>query len=97
MTDCNKEAAEAFNGVFILTEKDCRLYSLAKQYHEETEAYDQTVCRGRDKRGVAMPVDAYEHGLINRHALAVRKRLLDENQDIDRKELHRAIIDARKK
>ena len=78
-------------GDFTPTEKDRRLYDLAKQYHEETEAHDQTVCSVKNERGVAMPIEAYEHGLINRNALKVRKRLLDENPDIGRKELHRAI------
>ena len=78
-------------GDFTPTEKDRRLYELAKQYHEETEAYDQTVCSGRTERGIAMPINAYEHRLINRNALKMRKRLLDDNPDIGREELHRAI------
>lgn len=78
-------------GKFTPTEKDQRLHELAKQYHEETEAYDRTVCSSKNKRGVAMPVDYYEHGLINRNALRVRKRLLDENPEIGREELHMAI------
>lgn len=78
-------------GDFTPTEKDHRLYKLVKQYREETEGYDQAVCSAKNERGVAMPVDAYEHGLINRNALKVRKRLLDENPDIDRTELRKAI------
>lgn len=94
MSEAKNEASEfsaLLYGDFTPTEKDQRLWELAKQYHEETEAYDQRVCSGRTERGVAMPVNAYEHGLINRNALAVRKRLLDENQDIERGEFHRAI------
>ena len=78
-------------GDFTPTEKDSRLYELAKQYHEETEYYDQAVCSGRTERGIAIPIDAYEHGLINRNAMKMRKRLLDENPDIWRGELDRAI------
>lgn len=78
-------------GDFKPTESDRRLYELAKQYHEETEAYDQTVCSGRIERGIAMPVDAYEFGLINRNALRVRDRLIKDNPGIGRTELHRAI------
>ena len=78
-------------GDFTPIEKDRRLYELAKQYHEETEAYDQTVCIGRTESGIAMPIDTYEFGLINRNALRVRKRLLDSNPDIEREELHSAI------
>ena len=79
-------------GDFAPTEKDRRLYELARQYHEETEAYDQTVCSGRNDRGVAMPVDVYEHGLINRNALKVRAQILKDNPCIERNELHKAII-----
>ncbi len=78
-------------GDFTPTEKDRRLYELAKQYHEETEGYDQTVCSCRNDRGIAMPATRYELGLINRNALKVRKRLLDENPAIGRTELYRAI------
>ena len=78
-------------GDFTPTEKDRLLYDLAKQYHEETEAYDQTVCSAKNDRGVAIPIDAYEHGLINRNAMKVLKRLLADNPDIVREELHKAI------
>lgn len=94
MSEAKKDDSELsalLYGDFTLTEKDHRLYELAKQYHEETEAYDKTVCSVQNERGVAMPIDAYEHGLINRNALKVRKRLLDDNPDIGRTELHRAI------
>jgi hypothetical protein len=85
------EFSALFYGDFTPTEKDRQLYELAKQYHEETEAYDQTVCSGRTERGIAMPIDAYEYGLINRSALKMRKRLLDNNPGIGREELNRAI------
>lgn len=78
-------------GDFTPSKKDQRLHSLAKQYHEETEAYDQKVCSARNERGIAMPIDVYEHRLISRNALKVRKRLLDDNPDIAREELHLAI------
>ena len=78
-------------GDFTPTEKDRRLYDLAKQYHEETEAYDQTVCSVKNERGVAMPKDYYELRLIGQNALKVRKRLINETPDIGRTELHMAI------
>lgn len=78
-------------GDFKPTEKDRRLYELAKQYHDETEAYDQTVCSGRTEQGVAMPINPYQFGMINRNAIQVQKRLLKENPDIDTKELLTAI------
>jgi len=76
---------------FTPTKKSQRLYELAKQYHKETEAYNQRVCSGRTERGVAIPVDSYEFRLINRNALKALTRLLDENPGINRQELHRAI------
>jgi hypothetical protein len=94
MSEAKKDESDLSDllyGDFTPTEKDHRLYELAKQYHEETEAYDQTVCSVKNERGVAMPIDAYEYGLINRNALKVRKRLLDANPDIGSTELHRAI------
>ena len=77
-------------GNFTQTKKD-RLRELARQYKDETESYDKTVCIGRTERGIAMPIDAYEHRLINLNALNVLKRLLNDNSDILRKELLWAI------
>jgi hypothetical protein len=78
-------------GDFTPTENDRRLYELAKQYHDETEAYDQRVCSFRNERGIAMPKDHYERGLINRNAQAVLERLLAQNKDIGRTEIRQAI------
>lgn len=78
-------------GDFTPTEEDRRLHELAKQYHKEAEAYDQIVCSGKSKSGAAMPVDAYELRLINRNALKILNRIRDENPDIDRIELSKAI------
>ena len=78
-------------GNFTPSEKDHRLHCLAKIYHEETEAYDQTVCSARNERGVAIPIGGYELRLINQNALKVRRRLLNENPDISPRELHNVI------
>lgn len=76
----------------LLTDEDYqRLYALAQQYHEEAEAYDQIVCSVRNKRGVAMPKDYYELRLINQNAIKVRKRLINENPDIDQREFRKLI------
>ena len=75
-------------GISNQTEKDRQLYELAKQYHNKVLEYYQKICR---LRAVAMPIDAYEHNLINLNALTVRKRLLDENPDIEQSELLKAI------
>lgn len=66
-----------FMGTFEISEKDRFLYDLAQQYHERCEAYDQTVCTGR-RDGIAIPRDSEQLGLINRHALQVRRELLQQ-------------------
>lgn len=62
---------------FQVDPREQSLHELAQRYHEECEAYDRTVCSGM-QRGVAMPRDSYEFGLINRNALRVRDRLYPE-------------------
>lgn len=76
----------------IPTERDRFLDRLAEEYHERTEAFDRRVCSG-EKDGVAMPTNGRESGQINRHALQVRKELLERGMGygITSKELHRAI------
>ena len=62
-------------GEFRISELERQIDAIAMEYHERTEAYDQTVCSGiRD--GIAMPATNEEFGLINRNALKVRKELL---------------------
>ena len=57
------------------TPEETRLRELAAQYHEETEAFDRTVCTGPIRNGSIMPIGPGERAAINRHALAMRKRL----------------------
>ncbi len=40
------------------TQDQRALRSLARQYHERTEAFDQTHCRARGKHDVAIPIGA---------------------------------------
>ncbi len=79
-------------GKFELTEKDRALYEFATQYHEDCEAYDKIVCGG-EHNGVAIPVDRREMVLINRNALSVRARIINEagKQEIAKDEIVRAI------
>jgi len=37
-------------------------------YYEKTESFDQSVCRHRDKRGIAVPVYSEERRLCSEHA-----------------------------
>ena len=87
----NDQFRDMFCGNFNINEKNKLLFGLAKQYHEETEAYDQLICSGQSKRGVSIPTTPYEHSLINRNAQTVLTRLRLEHPEINREELHQAI------
>lgn len=52
----------------IFLNEDIKLHELAKEYHEQCEAYDKLVCRARTKKGVAMPNSLSEHSLITANA-----------------------------
>lgn len=75
------------------TEKDRLLYELAKRYHDETEAYDRTVCTGPIVRGSIRPVYPRETVLINRNAQRVFDGIAREAaaHGINRAELWRAV------
>lgn len=67
--------AEYF-GTFTVTEPELQLVDLARAYHEQCEAYDRTVCTGPiSKSDGIMPATNWERILINRNAIATRKRL----------------------
>jgi hypothetical protein len=78
---------------WVPTEKDRRLYDLAKRYHDETEAYDRTVCSGPLLHGSIQPASTYEAALINRNAHAVLRRIREEaaGHGISTAELWKAI------
>lgn len=44
-------------------------------YYATCENFDQVVCRGRNERGVAMPVGGQEGSEINKHALTMNKHI----------------------
>lgn len=75
------------------SERDQKLHEFATRYHEECEAYDRTVCTGPVREDSIMPATYHEMALINRNALAVRKRIIEEaaSEGITREELVRAI------
>jgi hypothetical protein len=61
---------------FYEWEREGQLLPLAKEYHERCEAYDRNVCTGGvDRAGDARPANAHELGIINRHAMLVRREL----------------------
>lgn len=55
--------------------------SLARQYYELCEAYDQAICKGRTPDGTAMPTTDKEFSLINRNALRVLRELSQYTDD----------------
>jgi hypothetical protein len=75
------------------SEKDRKLHELAKRYHDETEAFDRTVCTGPIIEGSIRPVGYRELAQINRNADEVRRRIFEEAErhDIGRDEMRRAI------
>lgn len=75
------------------TEKDNKLHELAKRYHDETEAYDRTVCTGPIVRGSIQPFRPWEMAAINRNARQVFDRIAQEaaRHDISRAELWHAV------
>lgn len=64
-----------FRSLYLCEPKllDSRLYDLAAEYCERTEAYDRTACSGPVTRDGIMPASSRELSLINRNAHAVRK------------------------
>ena len=52
-----------------------QLRELAREYHERTERFDQIHCKGRDKRGIAIPVTFDERSACTKNAMRVRGEL----------------------
>ena len=86
-----QEFKSFYMGTWEPSEKDNRLHQIAKQYHEETEAYDKTVCSAVNERGIAIPTNSDEQRSINRNALKVRERLVNQNLDVNSSEIRKAI------
>ena len=59
---------------------DRNLYNFAKRYHDLCEEFDGLCCSSLNERNVAVPTTAAEFSLINRHALEVRKRIIEEGK-----------------
>lgn len=80
-------------GTWSYTEKDRKIDDLAKRYHELTEAYDRTVCKGPFVNGAIQPSTPTESVLINRNAKSVIRDLLQQagHHGITEGELRQAI------
>ena len=59
-------------------EKDHILHTLAKRYHDETEAYDRTVCTGPIIRGSIQTGNTHELGLVGRNARDTSAKIMLE-------------------
>lgn len=93
MGDDKQDYTKLMYGEWTFTAKDYKLHELAKRYHAATEAYDRTVCTGPIRDGSIMPIGPHEMALVNRNAIAVRKRIMHEaeHHGITRQEMAHAI------
>lgn len=56
---------------FALSAREIQLHGLARRYLDETDAFDRSVCTGRN----AAPASARELFLVARHARSVREHI----------------------
>lgn len=70
-------------------ERDVQLYELAANYHRSCETYDRMICTGPVRYGEIFPATREEFHLINKHAMKVRKVILEEaaNRGFSRAEI----------
>lgn len=82
-----------FQGEFEITEHDLLLHNLARKYHEETEAFDRTVCTGTIRDGGIVPMNAWQFNQVLQNAAKVRKRIVQEGASagVTPSEIRRAI------
>ncbi|MEL7966402.1 hypothetical protein AAG587_08495 [Vreelandella neptunia] len=91
------DSVEQFNrqylGDWAPDEHESLKQELAKRYHEETEAFDRTVCTGPIIDGSIRPANNYQLQAINRNASMVRGIIVAAAEDagISREEMRRAI------
>lgn len=67
-----------FECKWTLTEKDDKLYTLAKRYHDETEAFDRVVCTGPILHGSIRPASTHEMAKSMCNAHKVWRQILDD-------------------
>lgn len=86
----NADFSKHFQCDFKPSESDNRLHAIAKQYVDETETYDRSVCTGPIGRDGIMPATPYEFALVNRNAIRVMSRLCSLNPGFTRAQIQRA-------
>jgi hypothetical protein len=81
------------------SEHQIKLRQLARQYVEECEAYDRTVCTGPIERGAIMPRTSEEWALSrsNAHIAAEQLRRQAKDMGISAKDFNLALMKARMK
>lgn len=63
---------------FVPTERDRKIDDLAIRYHQETEAYDRTVCTGPIVNDSIQPITHRELWAVSANAFKVRTKLMQE-------------------
>lgn len=78
---------------FEISEREKQLMSLAKEYHDACDVYDNRICSGKNEYGESMPRTSVEFQLINQNAAQVRKRVIQKGLMLgfDRNTVSRAI------
>ena len=73
--------------------REDKVANLAGRYYREVEAYNSTVCTGKNRYGLATPIKPHELGLVNHNARKVREQIMYEAElnGISRKDMARAI------
>lgn len=73
--------------------QECKIHELAKRYHEETEAFDRTVCTGPIINGAIMPMNPSEFALVLKNSILVREKIMIEAKaaGISSRDMKRAI------
>lgn len=93
LVDTQNDYRKQYEQEWQPTEQELRIAEFAKRYHQETEAYDRTVCTGPIRGGSIIPNNSYEISLINRNAIKVREQIIAEaaHYGISRQDMAKAI------
>lgn len=69
---------------WVIDDKYEKAFNLWVKYYYLTELYDQGICSCRSERdGSALPANAWEYGMISRHARELYKEILDETRELE--------------
>jgi hypothetical protein len=83
---------DQFQCEFQITERELRLYELARQYGQRCEAFDLLVCGGMSPAGTAIPVTRHQRSVVAFNARQVKAELF-AGTDFTREEISRALRD----